>query len=199
MKLSFEAWKQAADSKGFSAPYGQTTAERRHPQFRSHGVGKCEWDGAIWPSLPPRPLTAMANFINNYQVKPSALAASAKGSLDMDSLYFNEMEKHVQSQSMRGKPYIGEYLDETTGYWLKGDQERSRYYNHSTFCDLIITGIVGLRPRADQDHRGASYHPSRQMAGTSVLTGANHGHDLTIPSTTRTVPTIMWARVPGYG
>jgi hypothetical protein len=40
-------------------------------------------------------------------------------------------------------------LDEKTGYWLKGDQERSRYYNHSTFNDLIITGLVGLRPRAD--------------------------------------------------
>ena len=50
---------------------------------------------------------------------------------------------------MRGRPYIGEYLDETTGYWLKGDQERSRYYNHSTFCDLVITGICGLRPRTD--------------------------------------------------
>ena len=56
----------------------------------------------------------------------------------------------MQSQHMRGKPYIGEYLDETTGYWLKGDQERSRYYNHSTWNDLIITGLCGLRPRADQ-------------------------------------------------
>ena len=44
---------------------------------------------------------------------------------------------------------MGEYLDEKTGYWLKGDEERSRYYNHSTFNDLIITGLVGLRPRAD--------------------------------------------------
>ena len=50
---------------------------------------------------------------------------------------------------MRGRPYIGEYLDETTGYWLKGDQERSKYYNHSTFCDLIISGLIGLRPRLD--------------------------------------------------
>ena len=39
-------------------------------------------------------------------------------------------------------------LDEKTGDWLKGE-ERSRYYNHSTFNDLIITGLVGLRPRAD--------------------------------------------------
>ncbi|MDE6466742.1 MAG: six-hairpin glycosidase, partial [Duncaniella sp.] len=38
------AWLQINDEKGFSAPYGLTTAERRHPEFRSHGVGQCEWD-----------------------------------------------------------------------------------------------------------------------------------------------------------
>ena len=30
-----------------------------------------------------------------------------------------------------------------------GDRERSRYYNHSTYNDLIITGICGLRPQID--------------------------------------------------
>ena len=59
------------------------------------------------------------------------------------------MELYVESQHHRGRPYIGEYQDEVTGYWLKGDQERSRYYNHSTFNDLIISGLIGLRPRAD--------------------------------------------------
>ena len=29
------------------------------------------------------------------------------------------------------------------------DWRRGYLYNHSTFCDLIITGLVGLRPRAD--------------------------------------------------
>ena len=132
------AWLQAADTKGFSAPYGLTTAERRHPLFRTHGVGKCEWDGAVWPFATSQTLTAMANYINDYTDPVVG-----------DSLYFREMEKYVESQHMRGRPYIGEYLDETTGYWLKGDQERSRYYNHSTFCDLVITGICGLRPRTD--------------------------------------------------
>jgi hypothetical protein len=66
-----------------------------------------------------------------------------------DSIYFRLMELYVESHYYRGRPYIGEYLDEKTGYWLKGDQERSRYYNHSTFCDMMITGLVGLRPRAD--------------------------------------------------
>ena len=64
--------------------------------------------------------------------------------------YFRHMELYVESMHHRGRPYIGEYLDEVTGYWLKGDQERARYYNHSTFNDLMITGMMGLRPRADR-------------------------------------------------
>ena len=67
--------------------------------------------------------------------------------------------------SKNGKPYIGEYLDETTGEWLKGDNPRSRYYNHSTFCDLVIAGLVGLVPRGDDDDRGRT-RCSRRTRGT---------------------------------
>ena len=28
-------------------------------------------------------------------------------------------------------------------------RERGKDYNHSTFCDLVICGLVGVRPRAD--------------------------------------------------
>lgn len=134
-KGSEDAWKQVADETGFKAPYGLTTAERRHPAFRTHGTGKCEWDGAVWPFATSQTLTAMANVFNNYD------------KLNVpDTLYFQLLQTYVESQYHRGRPYIGEYLDETTGYWLKGDQERSRYYNHSTFNDLIISGLLGLRP-----------------------------------------------------
>ncbi|MBN2761721.1 MAG: six-hairpin glycosidase, partial [Bacteroidales bacterium] len=134
-----KAWKQLADPDGFLAPFGMTTAERRHPEFRKNGCCKCEWDGAVWPFATSQTLTALANLFNNYNLK----------TID-DSIYFRHIELYVESQYYRGRPYIGEYLDETTGYWLKGDQERSRYYNHSTFNDLIITGLVGLRPRTDE-------------------------------------------------
>ena len=43
------AWREIKDPAGFFAPRGLTTAERRHPDFRSHGTGTCEWDGAVWP------------------------------------------------------------------------------------------------------------------------------------------------------
>jgi hypothetical protein len=132
------AWKQITNKDGFLAPFGLTTAEQRHPAFRSHGCCNCEWDGAIWPFATSQTMTALANLLNTCNQKGVN-----------DSIYFRLLELYVESQHYRGRPYIGEYLDERTGCWLKGDQERSRYYNHSTFCDLIITGLVGLRPRAD--------------------------------------------------
>ena len=135
------AWQQLLDEKGFSAPYGLTTAERRHPEFRSHGVGKCEWDGPIWPFATSQTLTALANYLNK--------AYGANRPYEAYKLFFQQMQRYVESQHHRGRPYIGEYLDETNGAWLMGDCERSRYYNHSTFNDLIITGICGLRPQAD--------------------------------------------------
>ena len=129
------AWTSLINKNVFCAPFGITTADRSHPGFRTHGCCKCEWDGAVWPFATAQTLTAMANLLNNY--RQSILA---------DTNYFDLLETYVESQYYRGRPYIGEYLDEKTGYWLKGDEERSRYYNHSTFNDLIITGLVGLRP-----------------------------------------------------
>ena len=169
------AWQQAADPQGFSAPYGQTTAERRHPLFRTHGVGKCEWDGAVWPFATSQTLTALANFANDYTNVPSGFTTGS-----IDSLFFDEMEKYMQSQHMRGKPYIGEYLDETTGYWLKGDQERSRYYNHSTWNDLIITGLVGLRPRQDNTLEVNPLLPTDKWSYFCLDNVLYHGHTLTI-------------------
>ena len=163
------AWLQAADEKGFSAPYGQTTAERRHPEFRTHGVGQCEWDGAVWPFATSQTLTAMANYLNDYSQPVIS-----------DSLYFAEMEKYMQSQHMRGKPYIGEYLDETTGYWLKGDQERSRYYNHSTWNDLMITGICGLRPRQDNTLEINPLLPDGKWSYFCLDNVLYHGHHISI-------------------
>ncbi|WP_276962441.1 glycosyl hydrolase family 65 protein [Bacteroides graminisolvens] len=163
------AWKEVMDEKGFLAPYGMTTAERRHPEFRTRGVGKCEWDGAIWPFASAQTLTAMANFMNNY---PQTVLT--------DSVYFRQMELYVESQYHRGRPYIGEYLDEVTGYWLKGDQERSRYYNHSTFNDLVITGLVGLRPRTDNTVEVNPLIPEGKWNWFCLDNVLYHGHNISI-------------------
>ena len=164
-----EAWKQVEDEKGFSAPYGLTTAERRHPQFRSHGTGTCEWDGAIWPFASSQTLTAMINYINNY---PQPVVGK--------ETFFKQMKLYVESQHHRGRPYIGEYLDETNGAWLMGDRERSRYYNHSTFNDLVITGIAGIRPQADGSVEINPLVPAGQWPYFCLDNVSYHGHTLTV-------------------
>jgi hypothetical protein len=132
------AWKQLTDPQGFSAPFGITTAERRSSFFRTHGYGHCEWDGAVWPFATSQTLDALANFLRDY-----------KQNVVTKNDYFDAFLTYVQSQHADGESYIGEYLDETTGQWINGKDGRSRYYNHSTFADLIISGVIGLVPRAD--------------------------------------------------
>ncbi|OQP66404.1 glycoside hydrolase [Niastella vici] len=163
------AWKKITEESGFCAPFGLTTAERSHPQFRTHGCCKCEWDGAVWPYATAQTMTAMANLMNNY-----------KQTVVNDSVYFRLMELYVESQYYRGRPYIGEYLDEKTGYWLKGDQERSRYYNHSTYNDLVITGLVGLRPRADNTIEVNPLVPEKKWDWFCLDNVSYHGKLVTI-------------------
>jgi hypothetical protein len=132
------AWQQLTDPHGFWLPWGLTTAERRHPTFMSRVRGSCEWDGAVWPFASSQSLTALGNFLNNYQ----------RHGFTRES-YFDAIRVYAKSHQMNGKPYIGEYQHPESGAWLKRDNPRSRYYNHSTFGDLVISDLIGLRPRGD--------------------------------------------------
>ncbi len=165
------AWKQLTDPQGFWAPFGLTTAERRHPKFRSHGVGKCEWDGACWPFATSQTLYALANLLRHYD---QAFVTRA------DYLKAIEVYAHAHRWPATGTPYIGEYYDEISGEWLKGANPRSRFYNHSTFCDLIITGLVGLVPRADDVVEIDPLLPPDAWAYFCLDNVSYHGRSLTI-------------------
>ena len=135
-----EQWEQLKDTTGFCAPWGITTAERRHPEFRTHGSGHgCEWDGAVWPFATTQTLKGLANLLTSYKNHNSMTA----------DVFYKELHKYAASHTKRGLPYLGEYQDEKNGEWLKGDNPRSSYYNHSCFADLVISDLVGLKPRAD--------------------------------------------------
>lgn len=163
------AWGQLIDPRGFHAPYGITTAERRSPYFRTHGYGHCEWDGAVWPFATSQTLDGLANVLRDY---PQNVVTP----LD----YYDAFLTYVESQHADGKPYIGEYLDETTGQWINGKGGRSRYYNHSTFADLLITGVVGLVPRADDTVEVWPLLPSGTWKYFCLDGVIYHGHTLTI-------------------
>ncbi len=155
------AWKQMTDPKGFYAPFGPTTAEQRHPKYAiSYQGHECQWNGPSWPYATAVTLTAMANLLNTYK----------QGAVTKKD-YFDALKIYAKSHSRKRDDgtvvaWIDENLNPETGDWIartrlktwldgktwdpgKGGVERGKDYNHSTYCDLVITGLVGLRPRPD--------------------------------------------------
>lgn len=140
-----QAWAQLTDPQGFKGEYGPGFAERRHPKFTIN-KGGCVWAGSSWPMATAQTLTALANLLNNYE-------QDVIGKQE----YFDTLRAYARSQQLTRKdgsvvPWIDESLNQDTGRWISiGNypKTRGRYYNHSSYCDLIISGLVGLRPRAD--------------------------------------------------
>ena len=154
-----EAWRQLRDPKGFYAPFGPTTAEQRHRRFAvSYSGHECQWNGPSWPFATTQTLVGLANVLNNYR-------QDVVGRND----YFETLRIYTKSHRLKREdgvvPWIDENLNPFTGDWVsrtrlknwnngswdagKGGKERGKDYNHSAYCDLIISGLAGLRPRAD--------------------------------------------------
>jgi hypothetical protein len=147
------AWRQIVDTNGFGAPFGPTTAEQRSPSFRiSYQGHECQWNGPSWPYATSVTLTALANVLNHDDTK----SVSRNDYFDLLRTYARS--QHLRLEDGRVVPWIDEDLNPGNGDWIartllkqRGSEipERGKDYNHSTYCDLVISGLVGLRPRAD--------------------------------------------------
>ena len=185
------AWKQLMDPEGFFAPYGPTTAEQRHPGFKiSYEGHECQWNGPSWPLSTSVTLTAMANVLNNYDQD----VVTKEDYLKTLRIYANSHRRKLDDGKV--VPWIDENLNPFTGDWIsrtrlsqwkggtwnegKGGRERGKDYNHSTFCDLIITGLVGLRPRADDIVEVNPLVPEGEWPWFCLDHISYHGRTLTI-------------------
>ena len=147
------AWKQLMDSQGFFAPFGPTTSEQRNPGFALNYQGhECQWNGPSWPYSTAVTLTALANLLNG----PPQQFIRPTDYFQLLKIYSNSHRRTLPDG--RVAPWIDENLNPRTGDWIsrtlliqrhQGPEERGKDYNHSTFCDLVISGLIGLRPRAD--------------------------------------------------
>jgi hypothetical protein len=186
-------WKELMDPKGFYAKFGPTFAEQRHPEFKlSYEGHECQWNGPSWPLATCSVLTALANLLNNYE----------QDVIGKDA-YFETLKCYTKSHQLKredGKvvPWIDENIHPYTGDWIsrtrlhdwaktdpelakrKGGHHRGKDYNHSTYNDLIITGLVGLRPRADDVVEVNPLLPENTWDYFCLDNVLYHGHTLTI-------------------
>jgi hypothetical protein len=129
------AWKQLGDPQGFNAKYGPTTLERRNPYFLRPFQHGCLWNGPSWPYSTSVTLAALANLLNDY----------TQSVVTRDD-YVALLKTYAATQhDPDGKPMVREDHHPDENRWLA----QGPNYNHSRYCDLVITGLVGLRPRAD--------------------------------------------------
>ena len=156
-----DAWAQIKDAGGFFAPFGLTTAEQRHPQFMKNRIKRCQWDGSSWPFTTSLALDAMSKLLHEY--KQSEVTKHD---------YFEILKNYTRSQRRvlpygEEIPWIGESLHPTRGIWLSRAiafevmypgiqnrdlqhfQIRGKDYNHSKYCDLVISQLIGLNYTLD--------------------------------------------------
>lgn len=153
------AWEQILDTGGFAAPYGPTTAEQRHPLYMKNRIKRCQWDGSSWPFATSLALGGMRNLLHYYNQD----VIGKKDFLNAMKIYAHSQHRTLPYGEVI--PWIGESLHPQSGLWLSRaialDMDipivakqsfkdknaavvRGKDYNHSSYCDLVISGLVGL-------------------------------------------------------
>ncbi|HEY0434063.1 MAG TPA: trehalase family glycosidase, partial [Chitinophagaceae bacterium] len=137
------AWKHIVDTSALLGEYGLRTNEPSYQYYFKQfimymGQRGSQWNGPSWPYQTSQAITAMSNLLNNYHqdvVKPS----------DYLKLLRLFAAQHVLPS---GKLDLVENYDPNLGgpivyyYW-------SNHYLHSSFNNLVISGLCGVRPQED--------------------------------------------------
>lgn len=132
------AWKFLMDADYFRSEYGPTVTEQGDPLFYV-SPRCCVWSGNSWPYATTQTLVAMANLLNNYN----------QNYIDKSD-YMKILRTYSRTQRLNGRPYIAEAANPFSGSWSGHNHYyHSEHYLHSGYIDLVITGLVGLRPQSD--------------------------------------------------
>jgi hypothetical protein len=133
-----ETWRKLIDAEAFAATYGPRTVERNDPMFLLKNTC-CWWSGMSWPYATSQTLKAMANVLHDYD----QTAITPKD-------YVQLLGTFARTHRKNGQPYLAEACHPDTGSWDGHDgYNHSEHYFHSSFNDLVISGLIGLRTRDD--------------------------------------------------
>ena len=132
------AWQQLMSNDAFYADFGPRTVERNDPMFLLKN-SCCWWSGQSWPYATTQTLKALANLLQNEEQ-----------SFVSSSDYVKLLQIYARSHRKDGKPYLAEALHPDSGSFEGHDgYNHSEHYFHSGYCDLVISGLVGLTTRDD--------------------------------------------------
>ena len=167
------AWKHIKDTSQLLGKFGLRTNEPSYQYYFKQfvfykGQRGSQWNGPSWPYQTSQVITAAANFLNNY--KQHILTASD---------YVKLLRLYAQQHFLpNGKTDLVEDYDPNNGgpivyyYW-------SNHYNHSSFNNLVITGLCGIRP-AEGDTLVINPLVDNSIRYFCLDDVLYHGHKLTV-------------------
>ncbi|KAF2033974.1 hypothetical protein EK21DRAFT_57469 [Setomelanomma holmii] len=144
-----QAWKHALNTNQLLGPHGLRTVEPSYQyymrQYRYDGTQpECQWNGPVWPFQTTQVISGLANFLNDY---PKGAAAGVVGAADHTKLLKLYAKLHYNPQRGGILDLEEDYYPDT-GYPVVG-LKRSPHYFHSGYVDLVLSGLIGIRPSAD--------------------------------------------------
>jgi hypothetical protein len=98
----------------------------------------------VWPFQTTQVISGLANFLNEY---PTGAAAGVITAADHTKLLKQYAKLHYNPERGGILDLEEDYYPDT-GYPIVG-LKRSPHYFHSGFIDLVLSGLVGIRPSAD--------------------------------------------------
>ena len=157
------------DPQGFAASFGPTTAERRSRWFEYQAATCCHWDGPSWPYETSQTLTGLANLLIDYPAQ----------SVITRTDYINLLHGYAATQFRNGTPYVAEAHDPDSPTWVYDSLDHSEDYNHSTFNDNVISGLIGLRGQPGDDLVISPLAPAT-WDYFALENTPYHGHNVTV-------------------
>ncbi len=136
-------WRSILDPEEFWTPWPVASASKKCPAYSQdewfHGkkATVCMWNGPTWPHANSVVLSAMGQ----------TLRLTTESPLTREHLY-ELFDRYTRAQFYQGDmrfPWTGEFYNGDTGAWRTAERD----YDHSTWLDVLIADIAGLRPRND--------------------------------------------------
>ena len=160
------AWEQVFDPQGLGGAFGVRTAAARHAGYGCFAGGCCEWGGPVWPFETAKLLGAAVDILQSPAL---AAAVPALSRARLALLLRQYVNQHLDTwwisdgagvrANYSAVAAAGFFFPGTGTAWVAEagcaedaqwtDRWREGYkYLHSSFLDLVLSGVAGLRPAA---------------------------------------------------
>ena len=121
---------------------------------------ECLWNGPVWPYETSKVITGLIHLLDDYPMAAANVNITKVHLFNLISQYAHAQAQAVAINSttweLSGLPgfWIGENLHPHEGYWVARQimydrkmkfRNRGAWYNHGTFVDLVLHGVLGIR------------------------------------------------------